>query len=108
MIALGLLQVAAVVGPVPPIVLARRPCPAAGSSDEVVVCGRPGDQGQRLRPLPPYRSGATRDPLGFRLPGGGTGNVHPFRKDLPSASGQGIAVSLRLPFGRGARPDRGP
>jgi hypothetical protein len=39
----------------------------------------------------------------FRLPGGGTGNVHAVRTELPGAIGQGVAVTLKIPFGKGKR-----
>ncbi len=43
------------------------------------------------------------DPLSFRLPGGGTRNVHAIASELPGARGQGMAVTLRIPFGKGKR-----
>ena len=35
--------------------------------------------------------------------GGGTGNVHAIRTELPGAIGQGVAVTLKIPFGKGKR-----
>jgi hypothetical protein len=68
---------------------------------EIVVCARSSDQ--RLATLVEPVQPSPGDPLSFRLPGGGKGNVHAIRTQLPGASGQGAAVTLKLPFGNGKR-----
>ncbi len=104
----GLLLLQAVAGPPLPPELRRRgpratmPCPVQADPDgEIVVCARPTDQrlATMAEPVQPPRS----DPLSFRLPGGGRGNVHAIRTELPGAVGQGVAVTLRIPFGGGKR-----
>ena len=104
----GLLLLQAVAGPPLPPELRRRPpratmpCPVQTDPDgDIVVCARPTDQrlATLAEPVQPPRS----DPLSFRLPGGGRGNVHAIRTELPGASGQGVAVTLRIPFGKGTR-----
>ena len=104
----GLLLLQAVAGPPLPPELRKRlpratmPCPVQTDPDgEIVVCARPTDQrvAKLAEPVQPVRG----DPLSFRLPGGGTGNVHAIRTELPGASGQGGAVTLKMPFGRGKR-----
>ena len=104
----GLLLLQAVAGPPLPPELRKRvaratmPCPVQADPDgEIVVCARPTDQrlATLAEPVQPPRS----DPLSFRLPGGGRGNVHAIRTELPGASGQGVAVTLRIPFGKGTR-----
>ena len=110
LVGLLLLQVAA--GPPLPLELRKRPpratmpCPVQTDPDgEIVVCARPTDQrvAKLAEPVQPVRG----DPLSFRLPGGGTGNVHAIRTELPGASGQGGAVTLKMPFGRGKREEGG-
>ena len=81
---------------------ATMPCPVQADPDgEIIVCARPADQrlATLAKPVQPPRS----DPLSFRLPGGGRGNVHAIRTELPGAVGQGVAVTLRIPFGKGTR-----
>ena len=104
----GLLLLQAVAGPPLPLELSKRPvrltmpCPVQTDPDgEIVVCARPTNQrlATLVEPVQPPRG----DPLSFRLPGGGKGNVHAIRTQLPSASGQGAAVTLKLPFGNGKR-----
>lgn len=76
-----------------------RACPAGPSADgTIVVCGRLTDQ--RLHPLPRLPDTKPFDPAGFRLPGGGTGRIHAIQSELPGAVGQGVAVTLTVPFGR--------
>ncbi|WP_332800790.1 hypothetical protein [Sphingomonas sp. PB2P12] len=77
------------------------PCPVTGPGEDIVVCARPTDQ--RLIPLAEPIRPLRGDPLSFRLPGGGTGNVHAIQTALPGANGQGAAVTLRIPFGKGKR-----
>ena len=81
-----------------------QPYPVDDGSGTIVVCARPADQ--RLPALPPPDGAPHGDPLAFRLPGGGTGNVHAIRTELPGAIGQGGAVTLRIPFGRGMKRKR--
>lgn len=77
------------------------PCPVTRPGEEIVVCARPTDQ--RLAPLPQPTQPPRGDPLSFRLPGGGSGNIHAIRTELPGAIGQGAAVTLKIPFGKGRR-----
>ncbi|MGU3391986.1 hypothetical protein [Sphingomonas sp. M1A8_2b] len=77
------------------------PCPVTQAGEDIVVCARPTDQ--RLARLPEPIQPPRGDPLSFRLPGGGKGNVHAIRTELPGARGQGVAVTLKIPFGRGKR-----
>jgi len=102
----GLLLLQAVAGPPLPLELSKRPvrltmpCPVQTDPDgEIVVCARSTDQ--RLATIPEPVQPPQGDPLSFRLPGGGKGNVHAIRTQLPGASGQGAAVTLKLPFGNG-------
>jgi len=74
------------------------PCPETVAGDDILVCGRPTDQ--RLPPLPEPVGQTTDAPMTFRLPGGGTGNVHAIQTTLPGATGSGMVVSLRMPFGK--------
>ena len=104
----GLLLLQAVAGPPLPPDLRKRgpratmPCPVQTDPEgEIVVCARPTDQ--RLAKLPEPVQPPPFDPLSFRLPGGGKGNVHAIRTELPGAVGQGGAVTLKMPFGRGKR-----
>ncbi|SFO25124.1 hypothetical protein SAMN05428984_2952 [Sphingomonas sp. OK281] len=104
----GLLLLQAVAGPPLPPELRKRtprttmPCPAqVDAGGEIVVCARPTDRRRATIPEP-VRS-PCGDPLSFRLPGGGTGNVHAIRTELPGASGQGAAVTLKMPFGKRKR-----
>ncbi len=104
----GLLLLPAVAGPPLPPELRKRPvrltmpCPVQTDPDgDIVVCARPTDQ--RLATLPEPVQPPRGDPLSFRLPGGGTGNVHAIRTELPGAIGQGAAVTLKMPFGKGRR-----
>ncbi len=98
-----LLAVQAVAGPPAPrevrrpLAQASVPCPVTAPGDEIVVCGRPTDQ--RMPPLPAPARRAPDSAMTFRLPGGGTGNVHAIKSRLPSAAGSGAAVTLRMPFG---------
>jgi len=77
------------------------PCPVTQPGEEIIVCARPTDQ--RIAPLPAPTQPARGDLLSFRLPGGGQGNVHMIRTELPGARGQGAAVTLKIPFGKGKR-----
>jgi hypothetical protein len=104
----GLLLLQAVAGPPLPLELRKRPvrptmpCPVQTDPDgEIVVCARSSDQrlATLAEPVQPPRG----DPLSFRLPGGGKGNVHAIRTELPGAIGQGAAVTLKMPFGKGSR-----
>ena len=104
----GLLLLQAVAGPPLPPELRKRParstmpCPVQADADgEIVVCARPTDQ--RLATVAEPVQPARGDPLSFRLPGGGTGNVHAIRTELPGAIGQGVAITLKVPFGKGKR-----
>ncbi len=104
----GLFLLQAVAGPPLPPELRKRvaratmPCPVQTDPYvEIVVCARPTDQ--RLAKLPQPVQPPPFDPLSFRLPGGGKGNVHAIRTELPGAVGQGGAVTLKMPFGRGKR-----
>ncbi|MDD1450984.1 hypothetical protein NHF48_008420 [Sphingomonas sp. H160509] len=90
----GLLLLQAVAGPPLPPELRKRParptmpCPVQTDPDgEIVVCARSTDQ--RLATLAAPVQPPRGDPLSFRLPGGGKGNVHAIRTQLPGASGQG-------------------
>lgn len=104
----GLLLLQAVAGPPLPPELRKRvpratmPCPVQSDPDgEIVVCARPTDQ--RLAELPEPLQPVRGDPLSFRLPGGGTGNIHAVRTELPGGIGQGAAVTLKIPFAKGNR-----
>lgn len=78
------------------------PCPVQTDPDgEIIVCARSIDQ--RLATLSAPVQPPRGDPLSFRLPGGGKGNVHAIRTQLPGASGQGAAVTLKMPFGKEKR-----
>lgn len=106
MLALLLLQ--AVAGPpIPPELRKRTPRVATAcatgpdASGEIVVCARPIDQ--RLAKRPEAAVAPRSDPMTFRLPGGGTGNIHAITSELPGARGQGVAVTLKIPFGKGKR-----
>lgn len=90
-----LLQVA---GPVLTKPLTQKCAPR--DEDEVVVCARPGASPYRLKPLPPKPGDPPADPLAFNLPGGGKGRVHAIQSQNPSATGQGAAVTLRIPLGQ--------
>jgi len=64
------------------------PCPVQTDPDgDIVVCARRTDQrlATLAEPVHPPRG----DPLSFRLPGGGTGNVHAIRTEFPTRSGKG-------------------
>ncbi len=74
------------------------PCPVTQPGEEIVVCARPTDQ--RLAPLPEPTRPPRGEPLSLRLPGGGHGNVHAIRTELPGAIGQGAAISLKIPLGK--------
>ncbi len=102
----GLLLLQAVAGPPLPPELHERaprrtiPCPVQSDPNgEIVVCARPTDQ--RLATLSEPAQIPRGDPLSLRLPGGGKGNVHAIRTELPGATGQGVAMTLKIPFGRG-------
>ena len=104
---LSLTLLAVQVDPVPVMGAERlsarpRACPSGPSADgTIVVCGRPSDQ--RLHPLPRLPETKPFDPAGFRLPGGGMARVHAIQSELPGAVGQGVAVTLSVPFGRGKK-----
>ena len=92
----------------PAIVNLPRPCPTAASGGEIVVCGRAPD-GQRLEKLPDRsQSRSVQDPLTFRLPDGGTGDVHAVQNNLPGGTGSGLVTTLRIPFGKKTRDAPGP
>lgn len=99
-----LLLIQAVAGPpVPPelrkpVPRSSKPCPDTPTGDEILVCGRQEDR--RLAKLPEPVRRAPEDAMTFRLPGGGTGNVHAIQTTLPGATGSGAAVTLRIPFGK--------
>lgn len=98
----GLLLLQAVAGPPAAIDLRaaiHRPCPPQEADGEVVVCARRNED-QRLAKLPERAGPEPLDPLSFRLPGGGKGNVHAIQTELPGAIGQGAAVTLTIPFGK--------
>ena len=103
----GLLLLQAVAGPPLPPELRKRaprismPCPSEPGGGEIVVCAKPTDQ--RLETLPQSVAPPLDDLLSFRLPGGGKGNVHAIRTELPGGIGQGAAVTLKIPFGKGKR-----
>ncbi|BCA62139.1 hypothetical protein HMP09_1373 [Sphingomonas sp. HMP9] len=104
----GLLLLQAVAGPPLPPELRKRParlavpCPVQTDPDgEVIVCAHPSDQ--RLATLVVQVQPPRGDPLSFRLPGSGTGNLHAIRTELPGAIGQGVAVTFKIPFGKGKR-----
>lgn len=104
----GLLLLQAVAGPPLPPELRKRaprvamPCPVqTDPGGEIVVCARPTDQ--RLAQVPEPVQPPRGNPLSFRLPGGGKGKVHAIRTELPGGVGQGAAVTLKMPFGKGKR-----
>jgi hypothetical protein len=104
----GLLLLQAVAGPPLPPELRKRaprptmPCPIQADPDgEIIVCARPNDQ--RLAHLAEPVQPTPADPLSFRVPGGGTGNVHAIRTELPGGIGQGAAVTLKIPFDKRKR-----
>lgn len=107
MVAALLLLIQAVSGPPTPVELrkpvVRTPCPIQAEGGEIVVCGRAPDT-HRLGTLPERPSRAAQEPLSFRLPGGGTGNVHAVQNTLPGASGPGAVTTLRIPFGKKRAP----
>lgn len=98
----------AVAGPPVPIELRQiaprsaSPCPATSEDGEIVVCGRRRED-QRLVKLPEAGEVAPFDPLSFRLPGGGKGNVHAIQSNVSGFTGQGAAVTLTIPFGKGKK-----
>ena len=97
-----LMLLQAVAGPPAPVdrrALVHRPCPTEQTEGEVVVCARR-EAGQRLGELSGPPEPPPLDPLSFRLPGGGKGNVHAIQTELPGAIGQGAAVTLTIPFGK--------
>lgn len=83
------------------------PCPDnspdRGDTGEIVVCARPVDQ--RLEPLPDPPRHAPEEAMTFRLPGGGTGNVHAIQTGLPGAVGRGMAVTLTVPLKKKKREE---
>lgn len=79
------------------------PCPDRSDTGEIVVCARPVDQ--RLEPLPKTPRQTPEEAMTFRLPGGGTGNVHAIQTGLPGAVGRGMAVTLKVPLGKTPRKD---
>ena len=104
----AMLLVQAVAGPPPPREstpspsLVARPCPTADDGDDVVVCGRKSDPPRLVR-LPEEKPRSAADMMTFRLPGHATGNVHGIQSELPGGAGQGAAVSIRIPFGKGKK-----
>ncbi len=79
--------------------VASRACPSGPSADgDVVVCARPIDR--RLHPLPPLAEAKHIDPTTFRLPGIGTAHLHAIHSALPGGEGNGVAVTLTIPFGK--------
>ena len=98
----------AVAGPPVPIELRQvaprssSPCPTTGDDGEIIVCGRR-PENQRLAKLPEADKPAPSDPLSFRLPGGGKGNVHAIQSTVGGFTGQGAAVTLTFPFGKGKK-----
>jgi hypothetical protein len=102
-----LLLLQAVSGPPVPLEL-REPvvrsaaCSTHAEGGEIVVCGRTPER-QRLKTLPEPAARSAQDALAFRLPGGGTGNVHAVQTNLPGATGPGAVLSLGIPFGKKAR-----
>lgn len=107
-----LLLIQAVSGPpVPlelrkPVVRSAAPCPIQAEG-EIIVCGR-APESRRLETLPDRPSRSPPEPLTFRLPGGGTGNVHAVQSNLPGATGPGAVVSLKIPFGKKKRVPASP
>lgn len=102
MIAAALLLAQAVAGPQAPqpAVLTARPCPPVAAPDEeVVVCARPGASPHRLKPLEPPPEEPAKDPLAFRLPGGGQGRAYVFERRISDVPSRGIAVKATFPFG---------
>lgn len=99
---LALLQAAAT-GPA--LTRTERDC-TPRDDGEVVVCARPGESPHRLKPLPPRPGDPPRAPLGFRLPGGGEGRLHAVQSNLLGASGQGLAITAKIPLGRKRKPAR--
>lgn len=96
MLAFFLLQ-AASAAPPRTIDLLAKPERCVSTESEVVVCAHPADQ--RLEPLvEPLKSGPPDGPLSFRLPGGGTGNLHAIQSTLPGGSGAAAMVTLKIPF----------
>lgn len=102
LVALLLLQAAAATPPERiDLLQPAQACPTEGGED-IVVCAHHQDAPRltRVEERPPRPlSGA----LTFRLPGGGTGNVHAIQTYLPGASGSGAAVTLRIPLGKRAK-----
>lgn len=77
-------------------------CSASNEDGEITVCARRAESPRLTRLLPP--AGVTpSDPLAFRLPGGGKGRLRAIQSTLPGGTGQGAAVTLTLPFGKGAK-----
>jgi hypothetical protein len=78
------------------------PCPATSEGGEIIVCGRRSED-QRLAKLPETDKAEPSDRLSFRLPGGGKGNIHAFQSNVGGFTGQGVAVTLKIPFGKGKK-----
>lgn len=90
--------------PIPPQLRSPKiaaPCSIEDDSGDIVVCAQ-NDTDYRLDTLPDHAA-KRPDPLSFRLPGGGGGNIHAFQNDLPGATSQGMAVTIKIPFGRKAK-----
>ena len=103
-----ILLVQAVAGPPVPLELRQTaprsstPCLATSEDGEIVVCGRRTED-QRLAKLPEADETAPSDPLSFRLPGGGKGRIHAIQSNVGGFTGQGAAVTLTFPFGKGKK-----
>ena len=84
------------------LAVTRPACPSGPNADgDVVVCARPIDR--RLHPLPTLPVRRAVDPSTFRLAGGADLHLHAIRTELPGAVGEGAAVTLTVPFGRGKK-----
>lgn len=75
--------------------------PSAG--EEVVICGTTEQPRANLQPRPEFDDKKIGPRI--RLPGGGEGSVHLIQSTLPGATGQGAAVTVKFPFGKGKRKD---
>ena len=102
------MMIQAVAGPPVPADLRPRaaaptaPCPVAGGPGEIVVCGSR-SQEQRLGPIAVPEPEPADDPLSFRLPGGGKLNAHAMQRTVGGFTGQGAAITLTIPFGKGRK-----
>lgn len=102
LVVLLLLQAAVATQPERIDLLRRPPACPPESGDDVVVCARRQDA-PRITRVEERPARPLSDALTFRLPGGGTGNVHAIQTYLPGASGSGAAVTLRIPLGKRAK-----